>query len=293
MWKIDYHIHTTLSDGASLPQQVVKAAASMGMESIAITDHDGTDGVAAALKQGKESGIKVVTGIEFATDLGDGTGLRILGYGFDPEHPIMRDKLEFMNEKRRERNVKLLKVLQGQGFDIAYEELKYGRANEFIGKPVIARTMVKKGYLTNYKDAFTPGLYLESPEARAVKKVKVDSVEAIDIINKAGGVAVLAHPIQAKGRGKDVDETFFAWIDGVIGKLTDAGLYGLECYHKDHDITQTKRFLDMAGKYGLKVSRGTDFHGEDYVNREENTIEFIDGGSDSGYGIFPRDFMDV
>lgn len=293
MWKVDYHIHTTLSDGASSPEQIVKSAASMGMEGIAITDHDGIDGVAQAVKQGRESGIKVVTGIEFATELDDGTGLHILGYGFDPNHAILKDKLEFMNEKRRERNEKLLKVLRQQGFDIAYEELRYGRANDFIGKPVIARTMVKKGYLTNYKEAFTPGKFLESPEAKAVQKVKINALEAVDVINRAGGVAVLAHPIQAKGRGKSVDDEFFSWVDGIIADLTSAGLYGLECYHKDHDVQQTLRFLDMAKKHGLKVSRGTDFHGEDYRNREENTIDYMESGSESGYGLFPEDFIEV
>lgn len=291
-WNNDYHIHTIYSDGAMNPRDIVRACAAKGMSSIAITDHDGIDGVNEAVAEGKTQGVRVATGIELATEDDTGVGLHILGYGFDPQNKYLLDQLEYMTEERDKRNIKLIKVLQDMGCDITFQELMKDRRNSFIGKPVIARILASKGYVDDWQGAFARGVLLGSDEARAVRKVKVNSSEAIKTIIAAGGVAVLAHPIQAKRREAPDDEYYYKRMDSIVNRLQTSGLYGIECYHPDQNEDQSRRFLGLAGKYDLKVSRGTDFHGDDY-NNAQITADYIEEGNGHGFGIFPRDFIDV
>ena len=141
--KVDLHIHTFYSDGESSPAGIVKTAAGSGYKAIAITDHDGTGGVKEAVAAGRQSDIEVITGIELSTEM-NGTGLHILGYGFDPDDAALNDVLADLTEKRDQRNRRLINVLNEMGFDISLDELKKGRPGTFIGKPVIARALADK-----------------------------------------------------------------------------------------------------------------------------------------------------
>ena len=292
MWKIDYHIHTIFSDGGSNPRQIVKTAAEQGMDAVAITDHDGIDGVDEAMKAGRDYGIEVASGIELATEYENGDVLHILGYGFDPRNKLLNDSLTYMTEERNKRNLKLVRLLQEMGCDITMDAILKGRKNTFVGKPNIARYLQEKGYVEDWLDAFKPGEFLESSEAKKIKKVKVDSREAVKTITAAGGIAVLAHPIQAKGWTEPDDENYYNKIDTIVADLKKEGLSGIECYHPDQDRAQTLRFLDIAQKYGMKVSRGTDFHYADYHNTKM-TADYIEEGNADGYGVYPRDFIKV
>ncbi|MBQ9708015.1 MAG: PHP domain-containing protein [Firmicutes bacterium] len=291
MWKIDYHIHTKYSDGASEPGEILKIAAANEMEAVAITDHDGIDGLDEALREGRALGIRVLPGIEFATVADDGTGLHILGYGFDHKNGELNDLLVYIREERDKRNERLVKALMDRGIAISLEELMTGRTN-FIGKPVIARALAAKGYVENWEDAFRDENTLANPEIKAIRKLKVDSEVAVKAIIGAGGVPVLAHPIQAKKREEPDDDRFYEKMDGLIGRLREAGLAGLECYHPDQDEKQTLKFIDIAQNHKLKISRGTDFHGEDY-RCPKRTSDYIESGNASGYGVYPEDFINV
>ena len=147
MWKIDYHIHTIFSDGGSNPRQIVKTAAEQGMDAVAITDHDGIDGVDEAMKAGRDYGIEVASGIELATEYENGDVLHILGYGFDPRNKLLNDSLTYMTEERNKRNLKLVRLLQEMGCDITMDAILKGRKNTFVGKPNIARYLQEKGYV--------------------------------------------------------------------------------------------------------------------------------------------------
>ncbi|MDO4394301.1 MAG: PHP domain-containing protein [Bacillota bacterium] len=290
MWKIDYHIHTIYSDGGSEPEQIVRTAAAKGIETVAITDHDGIDGVETAIKVGKECGVNVITGIEFATEYGDGDVLHILGYGFDSKNKMLTDILEYINEERNKRNLRLIALLGNMGYEISMEEIRSQRNNDFIGKPNIARMLQAKGYIRDWLDAFKPGEFLESPEAKEIKKTKIDATEAVKVISKAGGIPVLAHPIQIKDEREPDDCAFYDKVDNIVTDLKDKGLRGIECYHPDQDREQTIKFLDLAEKHGLNVSRGTDFHYADY-NNPKTTADYIEEGNQNGYGVYPRDFI--
>ena len=228
-FRIDLHIHTLYSDGLTEPADIVACAKDLGYETIAVTDHDGTGGVREAQAAGKLHGIRVIAGIELATETADGIGFHILGYDFDTEDRKFRKTLDRLKMYREERNEALVKVLNDIGCSITMDELRARQPHGYIGKPVMARLLAEKGYISDYRDAFRPGRFIESPEARKVKRIKMDTVEAIELITGAGGIAVMAHPIQTKSIGTPGTEEFFDSIDRVIGDLHRRGLGGLEC----------------------------------------------------------------
>lgn len=259
--KVDFHIHTWFSDGSISPTEIVKQAKALGYDTIAITDHDGIDGVKEALIAGEAVNLKVVAGIELATKTEEGTDLHILGYHIDIEDERLIETLKDLRQKRERRNEKLLAVLTEMGYPLTKEELLLRPGQNFIGKPIIARAMVKKGYIKVPKDAFVSGKFLESPKAKAVKKEKLDTEEAIRLIRAAGGTAVLAHPIQIRGLGDPGSEEFYEQVDQLTHKLKKAGLGGVECFHRDHSHQQALRFVEIAEKYHLHITTGSDFHG--------------------------------
>lgn len=263
-YKVDFHVHTNYSDGRATPMAILKRAKELGYDMIAITDHDGIDGIKEALIAGEALEIKVIPGIELATETEDGIGLHILGYYFDPDNAHLNEVLEDLKVRRNTRNEKLVAVLNEMGYEITMEDLRKQQPNNYIGKPVIARALEAKGYVKNFKDAFKDGQFLESPRARTVKKEKLQAKDAIQLIKEAGGVAVLAHPIQAKGIGIKGSQEFYSNMDSIIRTLKKQGLGGLECYHPDQNHEQTMKFIELAEKYHLHITRGSDFHGEEF-----------------------------
>lgn len=270
-YKVDFHIHTTASDGEAKPTEIVKRAKELEYDIIAITDHDNTDGLAEAQIAAEALEMKVVPGIEIAVETEEGTGLHMLGYHIDPENEELKQFLGQMIENRKIRNKELFRVLQSMGYDISEEDIEVGK-NSFIGKPLIARALVKKGYISNMKEAFGKQI-LGSPECRNVRKVKPLAKEAIEIIKKAGGTPVLAHPIQTRGIGKPGSEQFYENMDKIIGTLKRQGLRGLECYHPDQNEEQSMRFIDMAEKYHLHITMGSDFHGKDFAEADKTAYK--------------------
>ena len=172
---------------------------------------------------------------------------------------------------RKVRNEELFAVLREMGYDICESDIEVGK-NEFIGKPLIARALKEKGYIKDARDAFSRDI-LGSKKCRQVKKIKPKANEAIDIIRKAGGMPVLAHPIQTRGIGETGSEEFFSNIALIIGRLKAQGLKGLECYHPDQNFEQSMRFVEMAEKNKLHITCGSDFHGKDYAKADKTALK--------------------
>ncbi len=261
-YKVDYHIHSWCSDGTMKPTELVRKYKDEGYDMIAITDHDGIDGVKEAMIAGEALKIKVISGIELATIHG-GIELHILGYQFDVDNTQLLEKLAELKSYRQERNQKMLVALRDMGYDLKEDDLKQWQGQTYIGKPNFARALAAKGYVSSPKEAFVQGQFLESDRIKALEREKISSQEAISLIKGAGGIAVLAHPGKVRKLGQIGSQEFWTNFDILLGQLKKAGLGGLECYHPSHREEDCLKFVELAEKYHLHITEGSDYHGED------------------------------
>ena len=268
-YQVDFHIHTKYSDGQAWPAEIVRTAKALGYRQIAITDHDGIDGLPEALAEGEKAGIEVIPGMELATETSSGTELHILGYGMDLHSEKLQEAMKQLSRRRADRNRRLIAALQEMGYEIEEDELKKLQPNDYIGKPVIARALIAKGYASSIPEVFQSRKLLGSERALAIKKEKLNAVDAVGLIRETGGLPVLAHPIQAKKIGEPGSEEFYEKMEQIIAELVAGGLGGLECFHPDQDAEQSRRFVQLAQKYELCISRGSDFHGENFAEAED------------------------
>ncbi|WAM32267.1 PHP domain-containing protein [Caldicellulosiruptor naganoensis] len=247
---IDLHIHTTFSDGTYSPEDVVVLAKGKGLFAIAITDHDTTDGVKMALKKGQEIGMKVISGVEISADFE--IEMHILGLFIDVDNTSLQEKLKMLEGFRKERNPKIIEKLRKMGYDISMEDVEKVASGEVIGRPHIARVLVRKGYFENTKAVFENLLGFGRPAY--VKKEKLKPYEAIEAIKRAGGLAILAHPHK------------YLYLEegpeNVFEELKEYGLDGIEVYHSDHTDKETRQLLEIAKKLDFLISGGSDFHGD-------------------------------
>jgi predicted metal-dependent phosphoesterase TrpH len=252
---IDLHTHTNESDGSCTPLELVDRALAIGLEALAITDHDTFAGYDQAVEPARAYGLDLVCAIELSARI---TGDRrrtahILGYFLNgPPSPEFRSWVGELLATRRERNVRLVAKLQSMGVEIELSEVeRVGRT--LTGRPHFARVLVQKGYATDSEDAFRR--YFGESAPAYVERQGPGVAAAAQQISEVGGLAVLAHPIRLGVR--DV-----AAEDVLIGELREAGLGGIEVYHSDHGPADRDRYARIAKKYGLAVTGGSDFHGD-------------------------------
>ncbi|MDD4583243.1 MAG: PHP domain-containing protein [Eubacteriales bacterium] len=263
---IDLHLHTYYSDGTLSPEALVKRAARRGITTIAVTDHDGVNGISEALEAGNKYGVKVIPSIEFSTGIGNEDQqiyMHILGYHIDINNEPLKRAVEEIRKKREERNTKLLRTLNKIGFQMDKEDLLQRPEQDYVGKPNFALAMTKRGYINNPKDAFTPGKFLRHPEIRRIHREKIHVREAISLINGAGGKAVLAHPYKIAFL-KCKNEGYYERLERLLDSLQEWGLSGMECYYSSHTPEQAEKLVEIAKRRGLLITSGSDFHGPDF-----------------------------
>lgn len=274
--KIDLHMHSTFSDGVFTPDELVALRKKEGYDVVAVTDHDGAKGVREALQAGEKYGVKVVPGIEIGTvmdvreivpDACDSSmnkgevELHILGYGIDPDNKELNDQMQVIKDFRDERNKKLLWYFQEKGYDIKYSDLLKSPDQEYVAKPDFAWVFVNRGYVQNVTEAFRSEKFLAAKAVQRLKQMPYPTEDAFRLIQGAGGVAVLAHPMKIKGLGEKSSEEFFDNLIRLLTKLRENGLYGLECYHPSASEQDSERLVDIAHRTGLRITRGSDYHG--------------------------------
>lgn len=268
---VDYHVHSHYSDGTMSPVELVRKYKDAEYDIIAITDHDGIDGVKEATIAGEAVKLKVLTGVELSTDFSFDkvsgeparVNLHMLGYDFDPENGALVSKLAELKRFRHERNEKLCAVLADMGYPVDLSALEAKSKGGYVGKPNIARALVEGGYIEKVSDAWADGRIFESEQVKAIRKEKLPAGEAIRLISEAGGMAVLAHPAKIRGMGERGSEEFWKNMNVLIRDLKKSGLKGVECYHPDHSEDEAWRLFEIAAKYHLHVTEGSDFHGEE------------------------------
>ncbi len=255
-YKVDFHTHSYYSDGMMKPTDLVRMYKEREYDIIALTDHDGIDGVKEAEIAGEALKMQVVPGIELATSYifnDEEIEFHLLGYYIDIENENLNEKLKEIREKRKVRNEKLLAHLNDLGYELTFDDLIERPKQNFIGKPNFERAMLRKGYNPeNMWDIFDE-----------VKKEKITIGEGIALIKDAGGIAVLAHPMKTKHLGIKDSEEFWNNLDTIVKDLKKKGLKGIECYHPSADNEQSLKLVQIAGKYHLHMTEGSDFHGEE------------------------------
>ena len=252
---IDLHSHTTESDGTFSPAELIEAACRARLEALAITDHDTIAGYEEAKPLAKSAEVPLYCGIELSTKVyaGDRRPVHLLGYFLHADPPqSFRDWLNRLAESRRDRNRRLATRLQSMGMDVRLEEVE-ALGKRMAGRPHFARIMQKKGYVSNYREAFDR--YLDEEAPAYVDREEPLLAEAIERLRQAGGVSSLAHPVRLNLRDAATEEA-------LIAKLAGEGLTALEAFHSDHSPADMSRYVALARKYGLKVSGGSDFHGD-------------------------------
>jgi predicted metal-dependent phosphoesterase TrpH len=247
---IDLHAHTTASDGTLSPTQLVQLAAEKGLQALAVTDHDTLAGLGEAQAAGRDSGVEIVDGIELSVEH---TGrFHLLGYAFDPDNPALNDRLIYIQEFRANRNRKMVEKMREHGLDITWEDVVAESGGDLIARPHMALAMVRKGIVATPQEASDK--YLQDGGPVHVPKIKMTDEEAIGLLRGAGGVPVMAHPLQLKMDGWNALET-------ELSRLKALGLAGIEVYYSQHSPEETRQLSDMADRLGLLKTGGSDFHG--------------------------------
>jgi predicted metal-dependent phosphoesterase TrpH len=258
--RIDLHAHTTCSDGTRGPAELVALADAAGLDVVAITDHDTTQGwgqARRALAEGLAAGTlatlrHVVPGIEISCKI-DGIGLHMLGYLFDPDDAALDAALKEVRDSRVHRAELMVAKAVELGAPITWERVREIAGDGVVGRPHVATALVEAGIVGSVSDAFTPEWLGEGGRAR-VEKLDMDPLTAIKLVRSAGGVAVMAHPL-AWRRGPVV-------TDEHIAAFAAAGMTGIEMNHPDHGPKERDRVRVLAAELGLVPVGSSDWHGD-------------------------------
>jgi len=246
---VDLHTHTTASDGSYSPTSIVELAKKVGVCAIAITDHDTTDGIDEAISAGLKNNIEIVPGVEIS--VGGTDDMHILGFFIDHKNPTIYQKLESLKQSRDGRNREMIRKLQNDGFNITYDEVKQLTGAITMGRLHIAQAIEKKGLINDYRKIFKR--YIVQGGSAYVAREKLSEKEGIETIIASGGLPFLAHINYLK---KTDDE-----IDAIVKRLMGFGLAGVEAYYSGYTTEYEQLANNIADKYNLLKSGGTDFHG--------------------------------
>jgi 3',5'-nucleoside bisphosphate phosphatase len=253
MPRIDLHTHSNRSDGTFEPAEVVRLAAERALDVVALTDHDTTDGLAEALATGSVVGVEVVPGVEFSAEF-DGNSVHVLCYWMDPQDAALQLELRRLREDRFRRGELMVGKLRDLGLPVAFQRVRAIAGDATIVRPHIAQAMVEAGVVATEKEAFER--YIGDGGPAHVAKHALDPVNAVALIEGAGGVCALAHP----GMWGDQSSVPVELIERMAG----AGMRGLEVDHPDHTPEMRERYRTVAGELGLIATGGSDCHGTRY-----------------------------
>ena len=259
---IDLHTHSSASDGTEVPSEVIRQAALAGLGTVALTDHDTTEGWASARATAQEVGVTFIPGVEFSTQIGP-SSVHVLGYLIDPDNEPLRATMDAVRESRLTRAERMVERI-GVDFPITWDDvLAESVPGATIGRPHLADALTRLGIVTDRTEAFNTILHFQGGYYQPHEAP--DPADAIVLIRAAGGVPVLAHP-GSRGRR--------AMTTAALQRLVDAGLLGLEIGHRENDEMNRSLLRGYARKWDLIVTGSSDYHGAGKPNRlGENSTE--------------------
>jgi predicted metal-dependent phosphoesterase TrpH len=261
---VDLHSHSTASDGRLSPSALVSLAASRGLTALALTDHDTVAGLSEAQEACRAQGLRFVPGIELEVESDSGE-FHLLGLGLTAWKSIWDEGLKDLQAKRDERNRRIFSRMTEAGIRGDYEEVKALASGGQVGRPHFARFLVARGKVKTIQDAFTH--FLGRGQLFFEKKVALTLEQALVLIHAGGGLAIIAHPMSL--------QLSLAELEEKLGEWQAMGLDGLEAWHPGTEPRSCRRLEGLAARWGLKISAGSDFHGD---NRPERKLGLTAGG---------------
>jgi len=261
---IDLHTHSTESDGTNTPSELIDLAYDKGITAIALTDHDTCAGLEEASRQAMEIGIKLIPGIELEIDFKPGE-FHLLGLNIINWKEEMVPALETIMKRRLERNLKMVSLMNREGVELTYDEVVEEAKGQVIGRPHFASLLVKKGIVKNSVKAFDKYLAVGRPFYIAKEALSLE--EGIELVKKAGGHPVIAHPMSLYVSWGKLPERLALW--------KEMGIEGIEVWHSGAKPRKSKRLEDIADELGLFKTGGSDYHGD---NRKDRPLGLGSGG---------------
>ncbi|MCF0242492.1 MAG: PHP domain-containing protein [Treponema sp.] len=248
---IDFHVHTTASDGQYSPKELILKAKEKNLTAVAITDHDSVSGLEEGEEAAKTSGIRFIRGTELNIQYPTGE-FHLLGLGLKELSPALKTLLENLQNNRSERNRSMFEKLQELFPSLSWEELEADFPETSLGRPHFARYLVKKGIVNNNQVAFDK--YLGKGRLCYVPRTGANLDEAVVAINESGGVPVIAHPMSL----------FVSWgkLPEVLEDFYERGVMGLEAFHPGARNSECFRLNELGRKIGYFITGASDFHGE-------------------------------
>ena len=255
--RIDLHAHSNVSDGTQPPAAVMASAAEAGLDVVALTDHDSTDGWAEAAPAARVHGVALVPGMEISCRTTEGISVHLLSYLHDPAHAGLLEEITKAKDARFTRAERMVSLL-AEDYPLSWDDVIHHVApGATLGRPHIADALVAAGVVADRTEAFES--ILTSHSRYFVQHYAPDPAYAVELVREAGGVPVFAHPV-ASARGRIVGER-------VYREMIDAGLAGLEIYHRDNPEEGRAFLRKLADRYSLLVTGSSDYHGAGKPNR--------------------------
>lgn len=249
--KVDLHSHSTASDGTAPPSDLIAMAIDAGLGALALTDHDTQGGIPEARASVEGTSLELVPGTELSLEYPHG-GMHLVVLWLEPGPGPLQDRLESLQFGRKERNERILEKLRAAGMDIDMHEVEAESGEGTVGRPHIAAVMMNKGFVADMGSAFDEWLGNEKPAY--VSRTRLNPEEAIDLARQSGAVPILAHPHTLNiHRAREMAT--------LLDRLHEAGLVGLESVYSSYRRHERDGYTDLARRFGLVPSGGSDFHG--------------------------------
>jgi 3',5'-nucleoside bisphosphate phosphatase len=250
--RIDLHTHSSVSDGTDAPAELVRKALAVGLDVVALTDHDTFDGLDEAVAEGERLGLGVVRGMELSCSR-RGSSVHVLAYGADPASPELAAEMARVRDGRLGRLAGVLRKLAELGVPVSEAEVMAQVGNSpSVGRPHIADALIAAGHVRDRQEAFDR--FLADGGPAHVHRYTIEVDRGIDLVHEAGGLAVIAHPW---GRGRE----HLLPPNVLQGLVRDHGLDGIEVDHQDHDSDARRRLRELADGLGLLATGSSDYHG--------------------------------
>jgi hypothetical protein len=247
---VDLHTHSTASDGSEAPSKLVEMAVSIGLSHLALTDHDTLEGIEEARAAAQQSNVELIPGTELSLDYSGGMHLIVLW--LEPGAGPLQDRLASLQAGRDHRNAAIVDLLVALGMPVTVEEVAEEAGWGSVGRPHIAAVMMRKGYVASVAEAFD--LWLGADKPAYTSRPRMSPEEAISLAVASGGVPILAHP-HTLGVNRAEE------MASLLNRLRSAGLVGLEAFCAGYRRHEREGYADLARRFGLVASGGSDFHG--------------------------------